>query len=365
MINSLYIHIPFCDCICSYCDFPKILSSTKFQDKYLKTLIDEIDSFNIEDNSLKTIYIGGGTPSSLNIEQLDYLLSYLHRRFQNVEEFSFEANPESLTEDKIVILKKYGVNRVSLGVQSIDDSLLKLMNRRHNKFDVMQCITNLRKHGIDNFNLDFIYGINEREESFIDADIDFAINSKSTHLSFYSLQVEEGTLLYNKGFCSLDDDKMATLYEKINSRLEQAGYYRYEVSNFAKPGFESKHNLTYWHDEEYYAAGLGASSYVGNKRHTNTKSMTEYLKNNSKAEDITITEGDEEFEFLMLNLRLVSGFSLQVFNERFKKDFLTSYKDNIEKVKDYVEVYDGFFRIKKEYIYTMDSILLELLKLPE
>ncbi len=362
MIHSLYIHIPFCDEICSYCDFAKVFTYTFSHEKYLDELIKEIDEEKIPDNSLNTIYIGGGTPSSLSRDELELLLSYLHKRFPDVEEFTMEANPESLTSDKIDILSEYHVNRVSLGAQSVNPEILSSLNRHHDMTDIERCVNDLKRHGITNINLDFIYGHEEMTDKDIDDDIDFAFSLSPTHLSFYSLQIEEGTLLYNQKKKSQDEDQLRITYDHILKRLEDNGYHRYEVSNFAKPGFESKHNLTYWHDEEYYAAGLSASGYVNRTRFTNTRSMNHYLMGNRNPNMETIDERNEEFEFLMLNLRLVNGFSLSEFHSRFKKDFTVSYKKEIEKVVDYTEIQNGHFRIKKEFLYTMDSILLDILK---
>lgn len=362
MVKSLYIHIPFCDGICSYCDFAKVFSNTFSHKKYLDVLLDEIKSLNIKEDSLNTIYIGGGTPSCLTEEELIYLLSYLNFHFKNVNEFTLEANPESLSKEKIKICHKYGVNRISLGVQSVNDSILKYLNRQHNKEAVKTVIKSLKDEGIDNFNLDFIYGIPSMSLDDLKDDLSFAKEMNSPHLSFYSLQIEEGTILGNNKTIPLSDEKMRNQYNYIVSYLNQLGYERYEISNFAKKGYESQHNLTYWHDLEYYAAGLSAAGYISNKRYTNTKSMTNYLKGKFNRDVSIISKEDEEFEFLMLNLRLKNGFELTKFKERFKKDFLTAYQNELKKVSDYVEINNGSFRIKDEYLYTMDNILLNILK---
>jgi oxygen-independent coproporphyrinogen III oxidase len=362
MVKSLYIHIPFCDQICAYCDFTKVFSSSFSHKEYLKKLIAEIDSLVIKDDSLSTIYIGGGTPSTLTSEELDFLLSYLHQHFPNVDEFSVEANPESLTREKIKLMHSYGVNRISLGAQTTNELILKQLNRNHTTNDIKRCIKDLKDCGIENYNLDFIYGIPGMTMGDLDRDIDFALKMNTKHLSFYSLQIEEGTLLYNQGMKPVDEEFMRRMYDFIIEKLSKHGYQRYEISNFSLPGYESRHNLTYWHDEQYYAAGVSASGYIGNLRYTNTKSLTHYLKGEYNRESETIDSKTEEFEFLMLNLRLTKGFSLSSFKKRFHKDFKTEYKEEIEKVQDYVEIVDDHFRIRKDYLYTMDNILLNLLK---
>ena len=360
--KALYVHIPFCDRICSYCDFAKVLCNTFSEEAYLDRLFKELDEWKIPFDSLDTIYIGGGTPSSLSKENLRRLLSTLHERFLHVKEFTMEANPESLSTEKIQICLENGVNRISLGAQSGDDKTLSLLRRSHSIEDLLCCCDNLHKAGLDNFNLDFIYGLPSMTMEDLKRDIDLSLSLKSKHLSYYALQIEEGTLLYNQKVHALDDDRMREMYDFILKELEKEGYFRYEVSNFARKGYESLHNLTYWHDEQYYAIGLSAASYIGSRRLVNTRSMNHYLAGDYHRNIDIIDEKGEEFEFLMLNLRLASGFSIQHFNSRFHKDFLVFYKKEIKKVKDYIEIVDGYFRIRKEYLYTMDAILLDLLK---
>lgn len=365
MTEALYLHIPFCDHLCHYCDFPKVLTGTFSEDAYLDALLKEIESFSIPPHSLKTVYIGGGTPSALSIRNLEKLLSYLHQHFVPLEEFTVEANPESLNEEKMILFKKYGVNRISLGVESSDDGILKRINRAHRISDVEKTISLLKKNEFKNINLDFIYGLEGTDLLDIRKDLDFALKEDVTHLSFYSLQIEEGTVFHNRNVRTDGDSLLASEYEEIVRTLEAHGFYRYEVSNFAKKGYESKHNLTYWNDQTYYAAGLGASGYLGNLRFVNTKSMNHYLAGKTHISEEKITIYDHEFEYLMLHLRLVSGFSIQEFDSLFGKDFLSYYRKGLEKVEDYVEIRDGFFHIRPQYLYTMDNILLSLLILPE
>ena len=360
--KALYLHIPFCTHLCSYCDFPKVLLSSADPKAYLSELEKEILSLKIPEDSLSTIYIGGGTPSALTIEELEDLLSFLHSHFPSVEEFSMEANPDSLTEDKISILGKYGVNRVSLGVQSVNPKLLALLMRHHTKEEVKDAVWNLKKHGITNINLDFIYGIPGMKKDDVLDDIDFALSLKPTHLSFYSLQIEDGTLFGVRHVKAEEDDTLADQYELINKKLEERSYHRYEVSNFALPGFECKHNLTYWHDETYYAAGLGASGYIGNRRYTNTRSLTHYLQGKHVNEEEIITPLDHEFEFLMLNLRLCKGFSLSKYSSLFGFDFYKRYQKSLSSAGEDLVEKGGFIAIKPEKLYTMDGTLLTLLQ---
>ncbi len=196
----------------------------------------------------------------------------------------------------------------------------------------------------------------------LEEDIRFSFSLQPKHLSYYSLQIEEGTLLYQKKLPPIGEETYRRMYDFLLSELEKHSFFRYEVSNFSLPGYESKHNLTYWRDEHYYAAGVSASGYLENRRYTNTRSIQHYVQGQYNRSEETVTKKDEEFEFLMLNLRLAKGFSLSRFEERFKKNFLLSYQKEIEKVREYTQIKDDFFSIKKEYLYTMDSILLEILK---
>ncbi len=360
MIKALYLHIPFCDHICAYCDFPKVLKSYFDTSLYIDKLIEEIESLNIPFDSLKTIYIGGGTPSALDEKDLITLLSYLEHHFPSVKEYSIECNPESLSSSKLQILKRYGINRISLGVQSSDDQILKKLGRCHTSSSVTKAINLIREAGFNNLNLDFIYGLENTTLKDLEKDIDFALSFKPEHLSFYSLQVEEGTLFKIRRTETLNEDLLSEEYKFICQQLRNHGYTHYEISNFALPSFECEHNLTYWRDEEYYAAGLGASSYVGNLRTQNTLSLTEYLKGENKKKSEEITKSDEEFEFLMLSLRLKEGISLSEYQRRFNKDFLSTYKKGLEKEKDFLLITDRSVAVKEEYFYILDSIFLGL-----
>jgi len=359
--KALYLHIPFCDALCPYCDFAKVYTGLFSESLYLKRLKEEVEGLRIPDDSLETIYVGGGTPSALSAESLSSLLSYLHGRFPSVQEFTVEANPESLSEEKILLLSRNGVNRVSLGVQSVKEETLRRLGRLHAPEQAKRAVRSLKGAGIKNVSLDFIYGIPFAPEDEVESDLSFALEEEVPHLSFYSLQIEPGTAFYNEKMAPLPDEELRRQYDEIVKTLRRHGYVRYEVSNFARPGFSSRHNKTYWKDLPYYAAGVSASGYLGDVRYTNTRSVPLYLAEKNHRSEEKISTKEEEFEYLMLNLRLEEGFLLKDFRRRFKKDFLTAYREKVEKVKDEVVVDDGHFALKPEYLYVMDSILLELL----
>jgi len=330
-IRSLYVHIPFCNEICSYCDFVKVYKDENIVYKYLECLKRELDKLNI--GCLKTIYIGGGTPSCLDEGQLDFLLNMLSNiKLDNDYEYTIEANPESLSENKIKILKKYGVNRVSLGVQTFDEKLLKLLNRKHSLDDVKSVCNNLDKYGINNYSFDFIYALPFQTIDMINKDLDIAFSLSPKHLSFYSLIIEEHTKFYIDGYRESEDSKQREMYDFIYNKLKGKGYKRYEISNFSLDGYNSKHNKVYWYDEMYYAIGVSASGYIDNVRYTNTKSLTKYLEGINQREEEIITEEDNIIEYIMLNLRLDEGIDLIKFNEKFHFDFLGKYKEKIKKL---------------------------------
>ncbi len=360
-INSLYVHIPFCERLCSYCDFPKYLSSLNLEDKYLKALFLELDS--IAKQNLKTIYIGGGTPSSLKEDNLNSLLSFLYEKFKGSEEFSIEANPESLSDEKIEILKANNVNRVSLGAQSFSSEILSILNRTNcNKDLVISRIRALKHSGIDNINVDFIYGLKIEKYEELEEQIKICRQEGVKHISIYSLQIEENTPLFYKKDIVKDQDGLSDTYEFLNKVLLKYGYKRYEVSNFSLEGYQSRHNLTYWRNKEYYACGLGATSLINSIREVRTRNIFDYIESkNVIVSSIKEDKEDREFNYLMLNLRLECGFKLEEFRKLFNKDFLISYKNEMENLKDFFEITSTSVKVKNEYLYILDSLLVDLL----
>ena len=326
--KSLYVHIPFCKKICPYCDFIKVLENDKFIEPYLKELLKDI-SFFIENNfKFKTIYIGGGTPSILSVNFLEQLLLNLNKILDNDAEFTIECNPESLTENKLKIFKKYGVNRISIGLQTFNKNLLKILDRDF-EIDYFDLIKLVKKY-IKNINVDFIYGLPNQTLEILKEDLDNFIKLDINHVSLYSLQLEENTLFYNSGIKEIDSDESAKMYNFILDFLRKHGFNRYEVSNFAKKGNESKHNLTYWRNEKYYGIGVGASGYINNIRYRNLGNLSKYIKGLREKDEEILNLDDERKYFLITNLRLEEGFDIETYNKKFKKDFLNDYKNEIE-----------------------------------
>lgn len=358
-ISSLYVHIPFCEHICSYCDFCKMFYNKDVCDKYLDILLGELKDCKIN-NKLKTIYVGGGSPSSLNVEQLDKLLSSLSSYLDKEYEFSVEVNPENINEDKVKVLSKYGVNRISIGVQSFDENILTFLNRKHSYEDVKKCVLLLNKYNINNYSFDFIYGIKGQSIEIIKRDLDLAFNLKPKHLSLYSLILEENTMIKINRYKEENEDKVREEYDFIHSKLKDNGFDRYEVSNFSLKGYECRHNLVYWNNEEYYAIGVSSSSYVNGVRYTTSKNITNYLKNIISKEKFEV---EKEQEYIMLKLRLDEGINLNEYKCIFSSDFLVKYGNIVSELiaNNLLIIKDNFLRTTYDGMMLLDSILIKLM----
>ena len=361
-VNSLYIHIPFCESICDYCDFSKLQYFRNFADKYLSALEKELTQ-RVDNKDLKTIYIGGGTPTSLDDDQFETLLKMVKPYSKNVEEYTVEANPESLTLSKIKLLKKYGVNRLSIGVESTDDEILKSINRKHTFADVRNAIELARENGIHNINLDLIIGLPNVSEKMLLKDIYNILSLNPDHISCYSLTVHEHTVFYLNGISEPVEEFAYDAYKRIDEELEKAGYRHYEISNWSKPGKESKHNLTYWNNERYYGIGLSASGYVDDIRYKNTTNFNKYISLSNEIEEEVVTKEDEiEYE-IMLKLRTRSGLDLEQFKNKFGLDLFLVKKEAIEQYINtgYLEMIGSAIVPTFEGMMIEDKIVLDLL----
>lgn len=360
MINSLYIHIPFCNHICSYCDFCKFIYNEKLAREYINELIKEIRSYNL--SKMSTIYIGGGTPSSLNEDLLEVLLKELNPFLKENTEFTIECNFESTNESKLKLFKKYGVNRLSFGVQSTNDEILKKLNRYHTKSDVVKTIKIAKDIGFNNINIDLIYGLPDTNKKMLEEDLNEFIKLDIEHISTYSLTVSPNTIFFNKGIQEVDDNESRELYDLIYNFLNEHGYYRYEVSNFSKIGYESKHNQTYWDNKEYVGVGLGASGYIKNIRYQNTKSLNEYLKGNYRFSDEEVSHIDNINYFLMLKLRKEKGFMLNELQEICSLDEYNKILDSFNKfVKNGLIILDNkCIKCSCEGLMLLDTILRDI-----
>ena len=331
--SSAYVHIPFCTQICYYCDFSKVFIKNQPVDAYLEHLIQETRSYEI--GKLRTLYIGGGTPTALSAQQLAYLLTELPKvmDLSEVEEFTIEANPGDLDPDKIAVLKESQVNRVSLGVQTFDNKMLKKIGRSHQEQDIYDNVRHIKQAGFDNISIDLIYALPGQTMDQVKENVAKAIDLDIPHMSLYSLILENHTVFMNRmrrGKLPLPKEELeAEMFEYIIEELEKAGFEHYEISNFSKPGFESRHNLVYWDNAEYYGLGAGASGYVDGIRYKNHGPIRHYLeaveagKARITEEHLTLEEKMEEE--LFLGLRKKTGVSKARFEEKFGISFDQRY----------------------------------------
>ena len=361
-MRGLYIHIPFCKKICTYCDFTKRVPKNKLMiDEYLTHLKEELLTYKKYFDSVETIYIGGGTPTLLDNDELIYLFEML-KDFKNIKEFSIEINPETLTLDKVKILKKYGVNRCSIGVESFDDKILKTLGRTHSKEDVIKAINMLKNEGITNINIDLIFATPGSNLSSIKNDLKEFYKLDIKHLSYYSLILEENTILNhlykNKKIELIDNELEAKMYEYIISDLEKNGFKQYEISNFSKEGYESIHNKIYWENKEYIGVGLGASGYLDRRRYTNNTVLNTYYKKCIKTSEF-IDKNTQFCEEMILGLRLNKGINIDFVKKKYEKDILNDYKD-IEKYinSGHLIIENGYLHLTKKGLLIANDIFV-------
>ena len=331
--TSAYVHIPFCTQICYYCDFSKVFIKNQPVDSYLEHLIEEYDSYDIK--KLRTLYIGGGTPTALSAPQLAFLLEKLTDKLDlsYLEELTIEANPGDLDQEKIAVLKASPVNRVSLGVQTFNDRMLKQIGRSHLEKDIYENIANLKKAGFDNISIDLIYALPKQTMEDVKTNVAKAIALDIPHMSLYSLILENHTVFMNRmrrGKLPLPkEDLEAEMFDYIIAELEKAGFEHYEISNFSKPSFESRHNLMYWDNAEYYGIGAGASGYVDGVRYKNHGPIRHYLQaveaGNARVQEEMLTLKEKMEEEMFLGLRKKSGVSKKRFEEKFGLSFEDQY----------------------------------------
>ncbi|MDT1957907.1 coproporphyrinogen III oxidase [Carnobacterium divergens] len=359
-MTATYIHIPFCEHICFYCDFNKVFLEGQPVDEYVEMLLREMQLTMAQtpDEKIETIYVGGGTPTTLNEKQLDRLLTGMKEilPFQMGNEFTFEANPGDLSVDKLKVLHDHGVNRLSMGVQSFNDDLLKKIGRIHKVKDVYQSIANARQVGFENISIDLIYRLPGQTEADFNNSLVKALELELPHYSTYSLILENKTIFYNlmrQGKLPLPtEDEEANMYQMAIDLMAEKGRKQYEISNYALPGYESQHNLIYWKNEKYYGFGAGAHGYLGGHRYQNNGPIQQYLeplRENRlpilRTQQLSIEEKIEEEMFL--GLRKLEGVSIQHFFDKFQVSVFEVYQEVIDSL-----VADGLLEV------TLDKIRL-------
>lgn len=338
-MTAVYIHIPFCERICTYCDFPKRIGTLKQMDAYLEALAQEVKGY-LPIPPLRSLYIGGGTPSILSHAQLLKLKSIISMfQFETDYEFTIECNPEHITPELVCFYHTMGVNRISLGVQTFNSRLLKLLNRNHNRETVFQAVEWLRNGGFTNISIDLIFALPMQEVKDLQADLEYLMELNPEHVSYYSLILEEKTVL-NKWVSEhkielLENEVEAEMYELVLQKLNASGYHHYEISNFAKENKASVHNTTYWQNQHYYGLGMAASGYLAGIRYTNTHLLGDYIarieQNKSVVEISEVLSRDTILkEAMMLGLRMISGVELSAFKKRYGVDCLSYFAKELD-----------------------------------
>ena len=360
MIDAVYIHVPFCQNICSYCDFCKMFYNELLVDQYLRELEKEV-KLKYKGETIRTLYIGGGTPSCLNSTQLQKLFNITHLfNLQDDYEFTFECNIENINDDILKSLKSNRVNRLSIGVQTFQDKFLKYLNRKHNKILALKNLKKAKEY-FDNINVDLMYAFKNQSLKDVEEDLDILIDLNIPHISTYSLIIEEHTQLFINHETSIDEDLDYQMYQLICQKLEANNFLHYEISNFSLYGYQSQHNLVYWNNLNYYGFGLGASGYIENVRYDNTKSINSYLKGNYiyYTHQLDLQEMIEN-EFI-LGLRKISGINKDTFFKKYHKD-INDYKNVKKMLTNNKLVDDGKnIYINSNFLYLSNDILVEFL----
>ena len=364
--TSAYVHIPFCTQICYYCDFSKVFIKNQPVDSYLEHLLQEFHSYDIQ--KLRTLYIGGGTPTALSAPQLEVLLDGLTKNLDLsvLEELTIEANPGDLDEEKISVLKNSAVNRVSLGVQTFDNKMLKKIGRSHLEKDIYENIDRLKLAGFDNISIDLIYALPGQTIDQVKDNVAKAIALDIPHMSLYSLILENHTVFMNRmrrGKLPLPKEELeADMFDYIIAELERAGFEHYEISNFSKQGFESRHNLMYWDNAEYYGIGAGASGYVEGIRYKNHGPIRHYLKaveeGNARINEEHLSQREQMEEEMFLGLRKKSGVSKARFEEKFGTSFEDLYGQVVRDLchKGLLQVEGQQIRMTKKGLFLGDTV---------
>lgn len=358
---GIYVHIPFCISKCYYCDFTSYTNKKEYIEKYIECVNKEIEFGAKVARIVNTIYIGGGTPSSIDENYIASILSTIYKNYKVIDnaEITIEVNPGTCTLKKLKAYRKIGINRLSIGLQSANDQLLREIGRIHNFDEYKKTVEYAKKAGFKNISTDIIIGLPNQTIYDVEDTLNKLIDLKINHISVYSLIVEENTKmndLINSNKLKLPDDEIERyMYWFAKRKLEDNGFIHYEISNFALPGYMSIHNMDCWSQKRYYGFGVAAASFIGNKRFTNTKNIETYIKNiddgnflANRTIDEVLNDEDMQKEYIMLGLRKISGFNIYDFIKKFNKNPLLEYDTKFDKLfgKNLVEVDYGDFNIK-------------------
>ncbi len=356
MLTALYVHVPFCNQICTYCDFHKEMATFDKKQTYINALNTEIIFHQKQYQNLQTIYIGGGTPTALDLELLESLLQTIKQNIdlKQIIEYSIEGNPNDITKELVSLLKEYGVNRVSLGVQTFQPHHLIFLNRSHQNSDVLRAVTLLREGGITNINIDMIFSLINQTMEELEDDLQQIIKLPITHISYYSLILEEKTVLdylYNQNKISINsEDLEGTMYTLVIDTLENHGFKQYEISNFTNCDLPSLHNLIYWQNKDYLAVGSGAHSLLDEKRYYNVRNVSKYIDaihNNLPYQ--TSYEREKLSEEMIMGLRLLQGIHIPSLEELYKITLLDTYPEITTFIREgLLEIQNDYLRLTKQ-----------------
>ena len=364
---GIYLHIPFCKQKCRYCDFTSFPNRLEFAEAYMACLFKEIEmrGKQLEKLTFDTVYFGGGTPSVVDPDYIYGAMKQIVKCFHLSKnpEITIEMNPGTVSEKKIAAYKRAGINRFSVGLQTAIDAQLEEVGRIHNVRDYLYCASLLKG---ENFSADVMLGLKGQSKEDVRKTIEIVAGSGAKHVSMYALTPEDGTPIYSDYLNGElpDGDEVRALYDYGYALLKEKGYERYEVSNFAQKGYESKHNLNYWKRGEYIGLGVSASSFMCGKRFTNTFNLDEYIKCILSGflpviESEDVKGDDAKFEFVMLALRTARGISAEEYRKAFSSDWKEDFKEAYEKTKDYLIEEGDVTRIKDDYLYVQNMILTE------
>lgn len=355
MATSVYIHIPFCKSKCKYCSFVSFPTLDKKQ-IYLDALTKEILHF-YKNEQLKTLYFGGGTPSLLEISDFEELLRLFNTNSDT--EITVELNPETLTQEYLNNLKNLGINRISLGCQTFDNDILKLIGRRHTSQQVKDAINFAQNAGFKNISIDFIYGLPTQNIDDFANDLKQALLLDIQHISLYGLKIDENCYFYNYMPDNLpDEDTQADMYLKAIEILKDFNHY--EVSNFGKP---SQHNLNYWNNENYYGFGVAAHGYINNVRYSNAETIEEYIQNPTKHSfETKLTAQEQLEEEIFLGFRKMDGINTKLINQKYNIDFEKKYANILKKYDEYFENTQYGYRFNTQGVLISNNILSEFLE---
>ena len=363
---GIYIHIPFCKQKCFYCDFCSFANKNEMQEKYVETVINEIKNITHKEKyTVTTIYLGGGTPSILNPEYIKNILQEIKSSFKILDdaEITIEINPGTVNEEKLKRYKEYGINRLSIGLQSANDKILKNIGRIHDYKQFEETFFFARKCGFKNINVDLMIGLPTQAIEDVKQTLEKIIQKNPEHISVYSLIIEEGTTiekLINENKLQLPDEETERImYWTVVNELKENGYNQYEISNFSKKTYESKHNTNCWKQKQYIGLGTSAHSYLNKKRYSNTNNIEEYIKNiqeSNISKNITIHEEQTEEstmnEYMLLGLRMIQGININEFKQKFKIDPTIKYKEILEKLQkeNLIQITETSIKLTKQGI---------------